>query len=158
MQLAEINVARLKHDQDDPRVADFMNNLDRINGIAERSEGFVWRHIDETGNATATRTDPDPRLISNVSTWKTVPDFERFVWGTIHKQFYQRREEWFDALDSMHFAMWWLQDGHRPSMAEATDRLADLNKNGPSERVFGWAELPEATLWRTAQCGEVAAE
>ena len=87
MHLAEINIATLKHDQGDPRVADFMNNLDRINGIAERSRGFVWRYVDETGNATDTRVDANPRVIANVSVWESVPDFEQFVWGTLHDQF-----------------------------------------------------------------------
>ena len=51
MHLAELNIARLKYDLDDPRVADFVNNLDRVNAVAERSEGFVWRLKDEAGNA-----------------------------------------------------------------------------------------------------------
>ena len=50
--LAEINIARLKHDSDDQRVAPFMNALDKINGIAERSDGFQWRYTDVSGNAT----------------------------------------------------------------------------------------------------------
>ena len=53
MHLAEINVARLRHPLDDPRVADFVANLDRVNALAERSDGFLWRLKDETGNATA---------------------------------------------------------------------------------------------------------
>ena len=38
MHLAELNIARLKYPFDDPRVAEFADNLDRVNGIAERSE------------------------------------------------------------------------------------------------------------------------
>ncbi|MEX0370257.1 MAG: DUF3291 domain-containing protein [Tateyamaria sp.] len=158
MHLAEINIATLKHDQDDPRVADFMNNLDRINGIAERSQGFVWRYVDETGNATDTRVDANPRVIANVSVWESVPDFENFVWGTLHRQFYQRRDEWFEVMQSMHFAMWFVPAETTPSMHEAMARLAHLDTHGNSDFTFGWDHRPEAVRWREARCTPMAAE
>ena len=156
--LAEINIARLKHDADDPRVADFMNALDKINDIAERSNGFQWRYTDDSGNATDTEVMNDPRVIVNVSTWAKVEDLETFVWGTIHRQFYQRREEWFNVLDSMHFGMWWVDPGTQPLVTDAMDRLAHLDANGNSDHAFGWSHLPAATRWRSAQCNTVAAE
>ena len=55
MHLAQINVGRLLHPLDDPRMADFVDNLDKINALAEASDGFVWRLKDETGNATSHR-------------------------------------------------------------------------------------------------------
>ena len=36
--LAQLNIGRLRYPTDDPRMADFMNNLDLVNGLAERSE------------------------------------------------------------------------------------------------------------------------
>ena len=41
--LAQLNVGRLVAPTDDPRVAGFMGNLDRINGLGARMPGFVWR-------------------------------------------------------------------------------------------------------------------
>ena len=35
--LAQLNIGRLRYPTDDPRMADFMNNLDLVNGLAERS-------------------------------------------------------------------------------------------------------------------------
>src|SRR5207249_8562452 len=46
--LAQLNVGRLRYELDDPCLADFLDNLARVNAIAERSEGFVWRLEDET--------------------------------------------------------------------------------------------------------------
>lgn len=155
--LAELNIARLKHDADDPSVAPFFDALDRVNGIAERSNGFQWRYTDESGNATDTQATADPRVIINVSTWDTVENFETFVWGTIHKQFYHRRAEWFDVLDSMHFSMWWVEPGEKPTVEEALARLDHLNQHGDSDFAFGWAHLPEASRWRAAQ-NDTAAE
>jgi hypothetical protein len=96
--LAELNIGRIKHDLDDPRMADFTNNLALINGIAERSAGFVWRYVDDSGNATETRPFADPRIIVNVSVWESVTALERFVWQTVHKHFYGRRADWFEHL------------------------------------------------------------
>ncbi|MBM7067844.1 DUF3291 domain-containing protein [Actibacterium sp. 188UL27-1] len=152
MHLAEINIAHLTHDIDHPAVADFADNLGRINGLAQRMPGFVWRHVDDTGNATDTRIDADPRLIVNLSVWEDVAVLETFVWGTAHVQFYRRRAEWFRAMERMAFAMWWVPVGHRPTVVEATDRLAHLQIHGDTEHAFGWSHLAAATKWRDARC------
>jgi len=39
--IAQLNVGRLLYPVDDPRIAEFRDNLDRVNAIAERSPGFV---------------------------------------------------------------------------------------------------------------------
>jgi Domain of unknown function (DUF3291) len=42
-ELAQMNVARLRAPLDSPQLADFVGALDRINALADRSPGFVWR-------------------------------------------------------------------------------------------------------------------
>jgi hypothetical protein len=150
--LAELNIGRLRHDIDDPRVADFTNNLALVNGIAERSAGFVWRYVDDSGNATNTRPYADPRIIVNFSVWENVESLERFVWQTIHKRFYGRRIEWFEPLEGPSFVLWWVPAGHRPSVQEAVGRLDHLKQHGPSDHAFGWASVASAQLWKTARC------
>ena len=90
--LAELNSARLVAPTDDPRVADFMDNLDRINGLARRMPGFVWMmnglDAPDTGIPDA-GIDGDALLIPNLSVWESVKDLETFVWGTVHKRFYE---------------------------------------------------------------------
>ena len=157
-QLAEVNIARLKAPVGSPVVAPFIDALDRVNAVADRPPGFVWRHRDGTGNATATQAHPDPLVIYNASTWEGAAALETFVWGTVHARFYHRRGEWFDALGSMHFAMWWVPPGTRPTPEDAMDRLVQLESRGPSERAFGWADLPGARLWRDHRCPPLAAE
>ncbi|MDE1972681.1 MAG: DUF3291 domain-containing protein [Hyphomicrobiales bacterium] len=150
--LAQLNIGRLRHPGDDPRVADFMNNLDLVNGLAERSKGFVWRLKDGSGNATNIRAYDDPQMIVNMSVWESVETLERFVWQTIHKRFYGRQSDWFQKLDRPHFVMWWIPAGHRPTVGEAKKRLEYLATHGPSDHAFGWASVPAAQLWKTAQC------
>jgi len=97
--LAQLNIGRIRYEIDDPRMADFANNLALVNGIAERSAGFIWRFVDESGNATNTRPNADPRIIVNFSVWASVDALERFVWQTIHKRFYGRRGDWFEHFE-----------------------------------------------------------
>ena len=155
MHLAELNVGRLLAPTDDPRVAEFMANLDRINSLGKRMPGFVWMMEGSgepgTGNTDA-KIDGDPQYVSNLTVWEDVESLERFVWGTIHKQFYDRRTDWFEVMGDQHFVMWWVEPGHRPTLEEALERLDDLRLNGPSERAFGWADLPKAQLWRARRC------
>ncbi len=47
MHLAEINIAKPVYALDDPRIAGFVNRLDAVNAVADRSEGFVWRLQEE---------------------------------------------------------------------------------------------------------------
>ncbi|MCV6595982.1 MAG: DUF3291 domain-containing protein [Mangrovicoccus sp.] len=159
--LAQLNVGRLVADTDDPRVAPFMKALDMVNGIGKRSPGFVWMMEGSgapgTGNTEA-KIGGDPRFVANLTVWESVADLENFVWNTVHRQFYNRRAEWFQVMQDQHFVMWWVPAGHRPSLDEALARLEHLNTHGPSDHAFGWAHLCEAQAWKTRGCGPVAAE
>lgn len=150
--LAQLNVARWRFSPDDPRAADFMGALDRVNGAAERSPGFVWRLQGDAGNATDIKVTDDPRLIVNLTVWETPEHLERFVWNTIHKRVYEKKSKWFQALGAPHFVMWWVPAGHTPTPEEAMARLADLTRHGPSERAFGWESLPNVKLWMSQRC------
>lgn len=159
--LAQLNVGRLVAGTDAPRVAEFMAALDRVNGLGRRMPGFVWMMEGSgepgTGNTEA-KIGGDARSISNLTVWENVESLERFVWNTVHRQFYERRHEWFEVLGAQHFVMWWVPAGHRPTLDEALERLALLRANGDSDAAFGWAWLKEARLWRAKACGAMAAE
>jgi len=156
--LAQLNIGRIRYEVDDPRMADFTNNLAMVNALAERAPGFVWRYIDDSGNSTSTRPYADPRVAINLSVWQSAEALERFVYQTIHKRFYGRRAEWFEHFAKPSFVMWWVPAGHLPSVEEAVARLDRLTQNGPSHHAFDWATA-SAQLWKTARCapGEHAA-
>jgi uncharacterized protein DUF3291 len=153
--LAQLNIGRVRYDLADPRMADFTDNLALVNGIAERSDGFVWRYVDESGNATNTRPYADPRIIVNFSVWVSVEALERFVWQTVHKRFYGRRPDWFEHFEGPSMVLWWVPVGHRPSVDEAAARLAHLTQHGPSDHAFDW-QRASAQLWKTARCAPPA--
>jgi Domain of unknown function (DUF3291) len=152
MHLAQLNIARLKFPIDSPDVSEFVDNLDRINALAERSDGFAWRLRDDSGNATDIAAFDDPMLITNMSVWRDAESLEHFVWNTVHKQIYRKRAEWFSLMDKQHFVMWWVDEGHQPTLEEAKRRLEHLHENGDSDFAFGWAHLPHVKLWQQARC------
>lgn len=155
--IAELNVGRLRYPIGDGRVADFVNNLNRVNAAAERSPGFVWRLKDDNGSATSMAAEDDPLLIPNLSVWEDVPSVEAFVFQTVHKRFYQRRAEWFEVMERMHFVMWPVPLGHEPTLIEAYERLDHLNRYGSSDKAFGWDYAQTNGLWRAGRCGRPAA-
>ena len=142
--LAELNIGRLRAAPGSAEVADFIDNIDRINGLGKRSPGFVWMlegSGESNAGATETAIGGDPLLVPNLTVWEDAQSLKAFAFKTVHSQFFKRRAEWFVPLGLPHFVMWWIPKGHRPSLAEALERLEDLRKNGPSARAFGWAEL-----------------
>ena len=145
--LAELNVGRLVAPTDDPRVADFMAALDRVNGLGRRMPGFVWmmEGSGEPGRGnTENHIGNDPQFVANLTVWQDAESLETFVWKTVHKQFYDRRAEWFEVLKDQYFVMWWVPAGHRPSLHEALSRLEERRRIGDSDRAFGWDWLREA--------------
>ena len=145
MHLAELNVGRLIADKDDPRVAEFMENLDRINGLGKRMPGFVWMMEGEDGRGnTENMISNDARYVPNLTVWESAAHLKTFVFDTLHAKFMERRREWFEVLGEMHFVMWWVEEGHHPDLDEALERLNHLRENGDSEYAFGWDYLRNA--------------
>ena len=138
--IAQMNMGYLLHPIDDPRIAEFADNSARINALADRSRGFVWRMTDED------LTNPDNdygRLfgrpdvaLATLSVWETVADFAHFVHKTVHGQFLNRRATWFEHVDAPSYVIWPVAAGHIPTVAEGKARLLQLRAEGPSAAAF----------------------
>ncbi len=152
MHLAQLNIAELKYPISDPRLSGFVDNLARINALAERCDGFVWRLQDAGGDATRIKSPWPENMIVNMSVWQTPEALEQFVWNTVHKQIYKQRAEWFETLNSHHFVMWWVAQGHEPSLNEAKARLDHLDAHGNDGFAFNWSHLPNVKLWQSEAC------
>ena len=137
--LAQINIGRLRHPVDDPRSAEFMDNLDPINALAEGSPGFVWRLQDDSGNATAIRAFDDDTILPNLTVWESIEALKDYVFKSDHARFLRRRREWFLAMDDLPvLTMWWVPAGHLPTMAEAKERIDHLAEHGPTAHAFSF--------------------
>lgn len=154
--LAQFNIARVRFPLDDPRMREFADNVERINGLAEKIEGFVWRLKDESGHAMNMVCYDDPAVLPNLTVWEGAEALERFVWKTAHNRFYQRRDEWFAQADPT-LVFWWIAAGDRPALEDGVERLEHLKAHGPSDHAFGWSELAGKEAWKTARGARRAA-
>jgi len=134
-ELAQLNIAVMKAPLDSPSMGDFVANLDRINALAEQSPGFVWRLKTDDGDATALRPLGEDTLV-NMSVWRDVSALSVFVYKSAHVEIMRRRREWFERMAEAYVVLWWLPRGHRPSIAEAIEKLELLRRSGPAEDAF----------------------
>lgn len=140
--LAQLNIGKIKYPLDDPRIADFVNNLAKINALAEESPGFVWRLQDDNGNATSILAFDDPDLLLNMSVWESADALKAYVYKTEHGDFLRRRHEWFERM-MPYMVMWWVPAGHIPTVDEAKARLTHLTEHGDSPYAFTFRKLFE---------------
>jgi hypothetical protein len=135
--LAQLNIGRILEPLTALRMKDFVDNLDRINALAEASPGFVGRLVGEgTNDATSLRPFPDDTLIVNMSVWDGFESLREYVYKTAHVEFLRRRKEWFELMNQPIYVLWWVPAGHIPSVYEAKDRLDHLIRNGPTAHAF----------------------
>jgi hypothetical protein len=134
--LAQINIGRILAPLDSPIMAGFVNNLDRINALAESSPGFVWRLVGEGNNATDLRPFEDDTILVNMSVWETFEDLKAYVYKSDHTEFIRWRKEWFTQFEKMHMCLWWVREGHIPTPREAKERLDHYWAHGESAYAF----------------------
>ena len=135
--LAQINIARGRALIDDPIMVGFTEQLAALNALAEASPGFVWRLVDEAGgDATGIRAFTDPRLIVNLSVWTDVAALKAYVYRGQHGAAFRDRSQWFGPMDGPLLALWWIEAGTIPTVAEGKRRLELLAQLGPTAEAF----------------------
>jgi hypothetical protein len=140
-ELAQVNIGRLRAPLDSEQLAGFVELLDPVNEAADSSPGFIWRLQTEDGNATSVQafrwdTAGSAGVIVNMSVWADVESLGDFVYGALHRAVLRRRREWFERMSEAYTACWWVPEGHRPSTAEAEQRVRQLRAHGPTPVAF----------------------
>ncbi|MEU6319492.1 DUF3291 domain-containing protein [Streptomyces sp. NPDC047009] len=135
-ELAQVNIARLKAPLDSPQLKDFVDALDPVNAVADASDGFVWRLQSPSGNATDVPVLGDDQLIVNMSTWRDANALTAFMYQGQHRELLARRREFFERVQEAVTVLWWVPASHRPTVAEAEDRLLHLRAHGPTPYAF----------------------
>lgn len=134
--LAQLNIARFRLPQEHPDNKGFIDNLDRVNAIAETQDGFIWRFTGEGNDAMDIQAFDNPNVASNMSLWSDLESLGAFVYrNKEHREIMRRRGEWFDKID-FHLVLWWVQEGHIPTLEEAKEKLELLSKDGATEKAF----------------------
>ena len=134
--LAQVNIARMLEPLHSPVMADFVNNLERINTIAEKSQGYVWRLTGDGNDATSIKIFNDDYLIVNMSVWESLDDLFQFTYQSQHLDIFKRKKEWFSKTKSVHLACWYVPVGVFPTIADAEGRLSYLSLYGETPYAF----------------------
>jgi mannose-6-phosphate isomerase-like protein (cupin superfamily) len=135
-ELAQFNLGHMKGPKDSPVMAEFTASLDRINALADASPGFVWRMQDDPDEAAALQRFDTPNLVANLSVWRDLESLRRYVYESGHLDMLRRRREWFEHPREAFQVLWWVPRGHRPTLAEALERLERLRRDGPGPEAF----------------------
>ncbi|HQU70170.1 MAG TPA: DUF3291 domain-containing protein [Albidovulum sp.] len=141
--IAHYNVARLRAMPGDPLVAEFVDNVPKVNALAERSPGFVWRLNDNSAQVSCDVSFQavvgDPLIAASLSVWESVEALAFFVKKTVHGAFLRRREAWFEPWNGPNYVIWPVPIGHLPTVEEGQQRLSVLARDGASDDAFDFA-------------------
>ena len=78
----------------------------------------------------------DPRLLVNMSVWRDVGALFAFVYRTAHREVMVKRRSWFEKPEGPFQVLWWIGEGHRPTVEEGLQRLDMLRRHGPTPDAF----------------------
>jgi hypothetical protein len=134
--IAQYNIARMRAPIDDPIMRGFASRLDELNHLADRTPHFIWRLADESDNSTGITPYEDKMVIINLSVWDDIDALHAFAYRSAHGPAYAARHEWFEPIDGHTLVLWWVEAGHKPSVDEAVERLALLQRLGPTPDAF----------------------
>ena len=116
----------------------FVAELEPVNALADQTPGFVWRLKSEEGDATAIRPYADESILINLSVWENLAALKSFVYRTHHGQVMRQREEWFEQMNEILIALWWITAGSIPTVQQAKERLDYLRTHGESPFAFSF--------------------
>jgi hypothetical protein len=140
--LAQLNIARLRFPIDSPQLKAFMDGFPPMNALAESSPGFIWRLIGRAELGAEITGPFGDDIVVNMSVWESAQALWDFTYASGHLDFLRRRREWLDRDGiGAHLALWWVPAGHIPDEHEGAQRLAHLERHGPTSHAFTFRQL-----------------
>lgn len=139
--LAQVNVARAKAEMHTEIMQGFMAQLDAMNQLADTADGFIWRMVGDGNDYTSIRPFDDPLVIMNVSLWRDVESLKHYVYKTAHMKVVRARHAWFDKMNDIQQALWWIPAGQLPTALEAREKLELLRRVGATKEAFTFAQV-----------------
>ncbi|GAA4299625.1 DUF3291 domain-containing protein [Aestuariibaculum suncheonense] len=133
--LAQVNIAKGLAPLGDLVMQDFINNVDRINAVADNSHGFVWRFKDEDKDE-ALSIFKEENLLVNISVWENLEALFNYIYNSNHIEVFKRKKEWFNKVQMKHMAFWYVPVGYKPTLEDAKIRLDYLNSHGETPYAF----------------------
>ena len=134
--LAHIHLGTMKGTIYSPIMAEFRSQIAHYNALADRSAGFVWRLQTEDGDTTSLNPFDDDRIFVTMSVWNSIESLSQFAYHSEHLSIFRQRKKWFLRHPSASLALWWIKVGSVPTLLDGKERLAHIDKNGPTLFAF----------------------
>jgi hypothetical protein len=150
--VAQVNVSRLLAPLTSAQLAGFVAASGPVEDAGAAAPGFVWRtHLVVPPGS---RTHPfawdlgdSHGLVVNLSVWRSLEALEAFVHEGVHLAALRQRRSWFARHPEPAAVLWWVREGHRPTLPEAEERLRRLREDGPTDFAFSAARpFPPPTV------------
>lgn len=138
--LAQINIGRLIAPIDDPRIAEFVAQLEPVNALADKAPGFIWRLQSASGNATDIPYSDAPFMIVNMSVWESLEALRDYAYKSDHARVLRDRAKWFEKLDVPIYCLWWIPAWHIPTVTEGRERLEHYQQHGSTPYSFWFSQ------------------
>jgi len=113
--------------------------LDDINALADSAPGFVWRMQTEDGDATGIDFFGSDCLV-NMSVWTDLDSLHNYIYRSAHNEVMALRKQWFERMTEAYSVLWWVSEGHIPTLDEASERLDSLRIQGPGPGAFSFKQ------------------
>jgi hypothetical protein len=132
--LAQFDLVKPRYPKTDPRMSSFYESTRYVNNLAEQHPGFIWRELNE-----------DQALLDELwgkgflytlSVWTSPESLKDFLYKTPHNEFRKRGAEWYLPVSKPRVVMWWVEEGHIPTLKEAHEKMQILYEVGPSYQAF----------------------
>jgi hypothetical protein len=151
--LAQANIARMRGHPHDAVMSGLVARIDEMNRLAEQSPGFIWRLKGSEATPEALQVFDDcfvpfdaSQLFYNMSVWESVEALKNYAFKTQHAEMLRDTAQWIDHFDRAHLALWWIPQGHVPTIAESAERLRSVHERGATEFAFTFHNLFPAPL------------
>ncbi len=138
--LAQLNIATAKAPLDSPLLRAFVDNLDRINSIAEQHQGFIWRLKDDSDSTTSIEEINNPNTIVNLSVWRDIDALKHFMFKTDHVNFFKKKAQWFKKPTQATYVLWWINPDDRPTVEQGIEKLNRLRQHGDTPEAFSFTQ------------------
>lgn len=132
--LAQFDLVQPRYRKDNPLMTGFYESVRYVNNLAEQHPGFIWRELNE--NQALLDELWGEGYLYTLSLWKSPEALKDFLYKTPHNEFRKRGGEWFIPITKPRVVMWWVEEGHIPTLSEAHQKMQILYELGPSHQAF----------------------
>ena len=129
--LVHANIALAKFPFDSQQMANFFEQVARINQIAYDTKGF----IDEPELIDKGSCFNEPHLL-NVTRWQSIDALKDFTYRSDHATVMQARKQWFLPQEGAKYVLFWLPSSQCPTEEMIAKRIAKITHEGPTAQAF----------------------